>query len=222
LLQAVLFDMDGLLVSTEETWFDAETEVMEHLGGPWDRAHQAALVGGPLHVAAAYMRDVAGSAEPVELVQAMLLDAMERRLRTGPVAWMPGARELLVELAQAGVPCALVSASFRRLVDAVLVAIGQARHGWFVTSVAGDEVEHTKPAPDPYLEAAARLGADPRACVVLEDSPTGVTAGEAAGCAVVAVPSLRPIEPAPHRLVVDALTLVDVAMLRTFVLGRAA
>jgi beta-phosphoglucomutase-like phosphatase (HAD superfamily) len=108
------------------------------------------------------------------------------------------------------------------LVDAVLDGIGDADHGWFVTSVAGDEVAHTKPAPDPYLAAAERLAADPARCVVLEDSPTGVTAGEAAGCAVVAVPSLRPIEPAEHRLVVSSLADVDVATLRALVLARVA
>ena len=221
-MQAVLFDMDGLLVSTEETWYDAEVEVMATLGGPWDRSHQAALVGGPLHVAARYMRDLAGTAMSVDDVLALVLAVMERRLRTGPVPWMPGARDLLEALVAAGVPCALVSASYRSLVDAVLAAIGHDAYGWFATTVAGDEVEHTKPAPDPYLLAARRLEVDPRRCVVLEDSPTGVTAGEAAGCAVVAVPSLRPIDATDDRLVVSSLTELDVAVLRSRVVGRAA
>ena len=210
-LQAVLFDMDGLLVRTEDTWLTVEYEVMAALGGPWGPEHQRALLGGALGTSARYLRELAGADVPQEHVEELLLAGMERQLRSGPIAWMPGARELLDELHAAGVPCGLVSASHRRLVDAVLTAIGA--HGFAVT-VAGDEVARTKPHPEPYLRAAGLLEAGPSSCVVLEDSPTGVAAAMAAGCRTVAVPSLVDIEPRPGLQVVRSLRHVDLAFLR--------
>jgi HAD superfamily hydrolase (TIGR01509 family) len=202
---AVLFDMDGLLVDTEHTWFRAETEVMARLGGPWGPEHQQVLVGGPLPATVRYMRDLAGSDVPPETVARWLLADMAARLRRG-VTYRPGARELLHALRVAGVPCGLVSASYRTLMDAVLAAVGD-HH--FAVTVAGDEVVRTKPHPEPYLTAAAALGLAPRRCVVLEDSPTGVAAAEAAGCVTVAVPSVAPIAPAPGRTVVRSLVELD-------------
>lgn len=131
-------------------------------------------------------------------------------------------RSLLDGLHAHGVPCALVSNSPRSLVDAVLGSLGADAARWFATTVAGDGVVHTKPDPETYLTAAARLGTDPRSCVVLEDSPTAVAAGEAAGCVVVAVPSLRQINAAPGRTVLASLAELDVADLPRLVRGRAA
>jgi HAD superfamily hydrolase (TIGR01509 family) len=203
---AVLFDMDGTLVETESIWYDAEAEVMASLGADWGPEHQAALVGGPLELAVDYMVRHAGGGHDHDEVAALLISTMERRLRTEAVHWRPGARELLEALDALEVPCALVSASWRNLVsavhDAVLHEVG---HEVFTTSVAGDEGERTKPFPDPYLLAASRLGVDPRHCVVLEDSHTGVTSGLGSGALVVAIPSLVPIEPAEGLLVVDSL-----------------
>jgi beta-phosphoglucomutase-like phosphatase (HAD superfamily) len=106
-----------------------------------------------------------------------------------------------------GVPMALVSSSYRVLVDAALETIG--RH-WFATTVAGDEVRHGKPHPEPYLTAARRLGVEPATCVVFEDSPTGLAAGEAAGCYCVAMPNVVPISAGPRRTVLASLADVDV------------
>ncbi len=104
-------------------------------------------------------------------------------------------------------PCALVSASWRNLVDAVVDAVlHEVGHGAFVTTVAGDEVERTKPFPDPYLLAAERIGVRPQDCVVLEDSHTGTRAGLASGALVVAVPSLVDIDPVEGMRVVSSLT----------------
>jgi HAD superfamily hydrolase (TIGR01509 family) len=130
----------------------------------------------------------------------------------------PGAERLLDALVAAGVPCALVSASHRPLVDAVLASVGGDH---FAVTIAGDEVERTKPFPDPYLLAADLLGADPRRCVVLEDSPTGVAAAEAAGCVVVAVPFMVPIEPAASRHVVGSLLELTPATLERLVTERS-
>jgi len=203
---AVLFDMDGLLVETEHLWYAAELEVMDRLGGEWGPEHQRSLVGGPLEKAVDLLLAQAHGEHDHDQVMHLLLAAMENQLRTRPVHWRPGARELLGALEVDGVPCALVSASWRNLVDAVHGAVlHEVGHELFATSVAGDEVERTKPSPDPYLLAAARIGVEPRRCVVLEDSFTGSRAGLSSGAFVVAVPSLVDIDPEPGLHVVRSL-----------------
>ena len=206
---AVFFDMDGLLVETEHIWYLAETGIMEEFEVPWGPEHQAALVGGPVDLAVDYMVQHAsneGERRTHAEVLTMLVASMERLMRTEPVHWRPGAKALLLALEDSGVPCALVSASWRNLVDAVCDAVlHEVGHGVFETTVASGELERTKPFPDPYLLAAERLGVDPARCVVLEDSHTGVTAGVASGALVVAVPSLVAIEPAEGLRVVASL-----------------
>ncbi|MDQ1668789.1 MAG: hypothetical protein QOE40_850 [Actinomycetota bacterium] len=211
-LAAVLFDMDGLLVSTEETWFEVETVLMRELGADWGPEHQAALVGGPLEHSAQYMLTVAGRTDIAPAVIAMaLLDRMEAALRRGPVAWMPGARELLLEVRAAGLPTALVSSSYRRVMDAVLDSVGSEH---FTATVSADDVARTKPNPEPYLAGARALGVDAGRCVALEDSATGATAARAAGCITVAVPSVAQVDPAIPHVVVGSLADIDLGWLR--------
>lgn len=200
-ISALLVDMDGTLVETESRWFAAETSVMHKMGAHWTPEDQAVLVGGPLIRALEYMSERAGGV-PVAEIEDLLLDTMVELLEAEPVHWQPGAAALVDSANAAGIPVALVSASTRRLVDAVLGHIGD-HH--FETTVAGDETEFTKPHPDPYLTAAARLGADPVDAVVLEDSPTGVRAGLASGAFVVAIPHIAPVEPAPRLQIVSTL-----------------
>jgi HAD superfamily hydrolase (TIGR01509 family) len=203
---AVLFDMDGLLVETEELWYEAERTLMSEIGAEWGPEHQEVLVGGPLEFAVAYMLEVAGGDHDHELMLNKLMIEMERVLRSEPVHWRPGAKDLVAACEARGVPMALVSASWRSLIsavhDSVLHELG---HEVFVTTVAGDEVERTKPFPDPYLLAAERIGVRPEHCVVLEDSQTGSQAGVASGALVVAVPSYVVIEPGPGLRVVTSL-----------------
>jgi HAD superfamily hydrolase (TIGR01509 family) len=215
-LAAVLFDMDGLLVDSEELWFAAEAAVMAGLGATWEPADQAVLVGGPIERTTAYMLAKSGASVPAEVVAEELLARMEALLRA-ELRWRPGARRLLHEVHAAGVPAGLVSSSQRRIMEAVLVGVG-AEH--FAVTVSGDDVTRAKPAPEPYLLAASRLGVDPARCVVLEDSPTGTAAGLAAGCVTVAVPSIVDIPPGPGLTVVRSLTELDVGHLRALV--RAA
>src|SRR5437868_1247200 len=205
--------MDGLLVDSEPVWLEVGSEVMAWLGGEWSSAHQEHLVGGSLASGVAYMVELAGSSVALEEVEQRVLEGMAERLSTC-VPLMPGAKDLLTELRAKGVTTALVSSSYRRLIEPVLDAIGRE---YFQLSVAGDEVTHTKPAPEPYLLAAARLGAEPGRCVVLEDSPNGVAAAEAAGCVTVAVPGLLPISPAPGRIVVSSLREVTLEWLSSLV-----
>jgi HAD superfamily hydrolase (TIGR01509 family) len=215
-LQAVLLDMDGTLVDTEGIWWAAEAAVFADLGHVLDEVHKEVVVGGPMARSVGHLMAVTGTtATLAELMVAIDTRFEELISRGAPL--MPGARRLLTELAAHGLPTALVSASHRRTIDAMLRTLGAEN---FAFTLAGDEIARTKPHPDPYLAAAARLGAQPAACVVVEDTLTGVAAAEAAGCQVVAVPSLVPIEPAPGRTVVTSLDQVDVPFLRSLV-GRS-
>jgi HAD superfamily hydrolase (TIGR01509 family) len=210
-LQAVLLDMDGTLVDTEGIWWAAESAVFADLGHVLDDAHREVVIGGPMTRSVGHLIAATGTtATLAELMTAINVRFEQLIARGAPL--MPGARRLLTELAAHGIPTALVSASHRRTIDVMLRTLGPEN---FAFTVAGDEVARTKPHPDPYLTAAARLGADPAACVVVEDTLTGVASAEAAGCRVVAVPSLVRIEPAPGRTVVGSLEELSVPFLRT-------
>lgn len=207
---AVLFDMDGLLIDSEPTWFQAEVDLLAGYGHTLGPEHYPNVLGKPLEVSTAYLLQLTdhpvGAAEFEDGIER----AMIERLRDG-VPMMPGAKELLVALETAGIPLALVSASSRRIVDACLPAIG-ADH--FRVTISGSDVQLGKPNPEPYLRAATMLGVDPAECAVLEDSPTGTAAGFAAGCRVVAVPHAAPVEARERVTVVDSLRRVDLGFLR--------
>jgi HAD superfamily hydrolase (TIGR01509 family) len=132
---------------------------------------------------------------------AYLLGRTEQLFSTSLV-WKPGARELLVDVADSGIPAALVTSTHRRLTERALDTIGRE---FFAVSVCGNEVEMPKPHPEPYLRAAELLGADPARCVAIEDSPLGIAAAEAAGCVVLAVPSEVEVSPAPSTTVWSSL-----------------
>jgi HAD superfamily hydrolase (TIGR01509 family) len=213
----VLFDMDGLLVDTEHAWQAAEREVMAWLGHPvWTQEDSEAMVGGPITRVVDAMLARSGSDRGPGEVADELVRTVTRLLESGAVH-RPGAPELLDDLAAHGIPCALVSSSPRSLVDAVLSDVGGSH---FRTTVAGDEVARTKPHPDPYLEACRRLAVEPVRAVVLEDSPVGIAAAEAAGCLVVAVPFAVPIQTGPRRHVVPSLEHLDTERLRHLVGGQ--
>ena len=213
---AVLWDMDGLLVDSEPLWTVAEEALAEELGGTWSDQLKAAIAGTRLDVAVpAILEHYGKPADPATVTWAShwLLDRMVALYGENPPL-LDGVTELLRAVHEARIPQALVSSSYRVLVDAVLA------HGYgpFALSIAGDEVTHGKPHPEPYLTAAARLGVPPERCVVLEDSAAGVLSGEAAGCAVVAVPSVPGVTvlPAPRtvaRTTLRGLTVVDLSVL---------
>jgi HAD superfamily hydrolase (TIGR01509 family) len=205
-----LFDMDGILVDSEPLWFEAESEVMARLGGAWGEADQQVLVGGSMAVTVAHLLGKAIRQVAPAQVEHWLIESMAGLLRSRPLPVMPGVRELVTEVAAAGLPHALVTSSEREIMDAVLSRFGPR----FPVTVCAGDVSACKPDPEGYLLAAAKLAVDPRRCVVLEDSPNGVAAAEAAGCLVVAVPGVVPIPPAPWRLVMPSLTEVSLGWLR--------
>lgn len=207
-LQAVLFDMDGTLVETESLWHESEIRTMAQFGYEWTEADRALSVGGPIDRVIEYMSGLCG-ADSVDILRVICTE-IEHLMATRPLVMQPGARELHTALIDAGFPVALASNSWRTLMELVLTSTALS----FDASIAGDEVKATKPDPFPYLRLAQILQVDPAACVVIEDSPTGVTAGQRAGAAIVAVPDVsRSLEPASGRLVVDSLEAVTVATL---------
>jgi HAD superfamily hydrolase (TIGR01509 family) len=216
-LSAVLFDMDGLLVDTEPLWLRAEHATLAELGGTWSAADQAAILGASMAHAARYMKRRSGTDLPEDAVAAILVDRMLVELADATIPIQPGAGELLSEVAASGVPYALVSASVRPIVDLVLAALVRAGLPGFPLTIAGDEVERSKPDPLPYLRAARALGIDITRAVVLEDSANGVRAASEAGAVVLAVPHAVPIEPAVRIHVRRSLVGVGLADLRRLV-----
>ncbi|MCK7623119.1 HAD family phosphatase [Streptomyces sp. RS10V-4] len=212
-LQAVFLDLDGTLVDTEGFWWEAEAEVFATLGHTLDERHRTVVVGGPMSRSAGYLIRATGADIGLAELSTLLNAAFAARIARG-VELMPGARRLLSELAAHRVPTALVTASHRTVVGHMLRSLGPEN---FRLTVAGDDLVRTKPHPDPYLTAAARLGVDPARCAVVEDTLTGVRAGEAAGCRVVAVPSVTPVPPAPGRTVVGSLEEVDLPFLQALI-----
>ncbi len=208
---AVLWDFDGTLADTEPLWIEAEFELIGRLGGDWSVEHADQLVGNSLLDSGAYILNAIGRSDlsPAWVVEE-LLGFVVARLTDGPMPWRPGALELLEALNRAGVPCALVSASYRILLDAALARLPEAT---FATSVAGDEVLQGKPHPEPYTKACTELGVQARDCVVIEDSETGARSGNAAGAVVLAVPNRVPIPAAPRRVIRASLTDVDPSVL---------
>ncbi|HEY0617845.1 MAG TPA: HAD family phosphatase [Kribbella sp.] len=210
-LQAVLWDMDGTLVDSEPVWARVQLDLLTSLGAIWTLEDCVNLVGSDLGdaVKAWMARIPEGAIEPEELAERMYGEVV-RSLKE-EVVFRPGAVELLQALNAEGIPCALVSASHRVMIDAVLAHLPP---DLYDVIVAGDEVTHGKPHPEPYLTAARELGVDPADCIVIEDSPGGTASGTAAGAFVIAVPQWVTIPDAPRRLVANSLEPFTPAALR--------
>ncbi|HEX5563033.1 MAG TPA: HAD family phosphatase [Nocardioidaceae bacterium] len=197
----MLWDMDGTLVDTEPDWIAAEFELVEEHGGTWSEEDALNLVGNDLLVSGRYIHEHAGiGLEPEEIVEELLDRVMARVSATVP--WRPGARELLKELRSQGVPCALVTMSYQRFVTPILAALPDDS---FEVVVTGDSVSQGKPHPEPYLTAARLLGVDPARTLAIEDSNTGASSAEAAGCAVLVVEHHVEVVPGERRVFVDSL-----------------
>ena len=184
--EAVFFDMDGLMVDSEPEWFKSETEVTAAFGYSWLEEDQVACLGGPLTKVGQYMFDKCGQQQSPQFFTQTLIDTQVARMR-GNTPTMPGAIELVRELQLHGVKTALVSASPRNIVDAVLDNLG---HDLFPFSISSDDVAVTKPDPECYLKAATMSGSEISKCLVFEDSITGITAAKASGAYLIAVPHL--------------------------------
>ncbi len=207
--------MDGTLVDTEPAWMQAEADLVTEHGLTWTAEDAARMIGLPLLEAAQVLIEH-GVDAPAEAIVERLLGQVVAHVRA-EVPWQPGARELLTALTGAGVPCALVTMSYRALTDAVLAS---APEGVFAVVVPGDEVTHGKPHPEPYLTAADRLGVDVRACVALEDSPPGIGSALAAGARTIGIRHIGDVPARPGLSRVDTLEHVDLDVLARVVAGE--
>lgn len=178
--------MDGTLVDTEPYWMAAETALVESFGGTWSHEDALQLVGNGLNDSAIILQN-AGVDMEADAIISLLTDSVQEALRTQGVPFRPGARELLSDLKEAGIPTALVTMSLRRMALGVVELID---FDAFELVVAGDDVENPKPHPEPYLQAAALLDIDITEAIVIEDSPTGLRAGITSGAVTLGVPHI--------------------------------
>lgn len=208
--KAVLWDMDGTLVDTEPYWMETEQAIADAHGASWSHEDALDMVGNDLMETGRQMRQRMGLDLEVEEIVETLLDGVVERVAQA-VPWRPGARELLTELHEQGVPCALVTMSYARFVAPILERLPK---GTFEVIVTGDQVANGKPHPEPYLTAAAALGLKAEECVAIEDSNTGARSAEAAGCTVLVIENHVPVAPGERRVFRDTLeqmTYADLA-----------
>ena len=206
---AVFFDMDGLLVDSEPEWLLSEIEVTAPYGYTWLPEDQVACLGGPLTRVGQYMFDKCGQQQSPEYFTQTLIDTQVARMR-GNTPTMPGAISLLKELQRNGVKTALVSASPRNIVDAVLDNLG---HDLFPFSISSDDVTNTKPNPECYIKAAQICGVEISNCLVFEDSLTGMNAAIASGAFLIGVPHLVSIQESEKVRVIKSLEQLSFAKL---------
>ena len=198
---AVFFDMDGLMVDSEPEWLLSEIEVTKPYGYTWLESDQIACLGGPLSRVGEYMHEKCGQVETPNFFTQELIRVQAEKMR-GNTPTMPGAVELVRNLQSNGVKTALVSASPRNIVDAVLDNLG---HDLFPFSISSDDVAQTKPEPDCYLKAANISQSDISNCLIFEDSLTGMKAATSSGAFLIAVPHLVHIDETSRVRVVKSL-----------------
>jgi HAD superfamily hydrolase (TIGR01509 family) len=201
-VDAVIFDLDGVLVDSEHVWDEVREELARERGGRWHNRAQADMMGMSSTEWSRYMHDVIGLPEPPEEIDAEVVRRMRERYAE-ELPLVDGGVEAVRRLA-ADFPLGLASSSNRPLIDVVLEQAGIA--GLFDATVSSEEVERGKPAPDVYREAARRLDVAPERCVAIEDSSNGLRSARAAGMRVVAIPNRRYPPPA------DVLALADLVL----------
>jgi HAD superfamily hydrolase (TIGR01509 family) len=185
MVDAVIFDMDGVLLDSERVWDEVREALARERGGRWHDRAQRDMMGMSSVEWSRYMHDVIGLEETPAEIDAEVVRRMQERYRTSLPA-VPGAAEAVERIA-AAFPLGLASSSNRPLIDLALELLGVA--GLFRATVSSEEVARGKPAPDVYHEAARRLDVDPARAAAVEDSHNGILSAKAAGLRVVAVPN---------------------------------
>lgn len=206
---AVLWDMDGTIVDTEPYWMSAETHLVESFGGSWSHEEALTLVGQGLWHSARILQ-----AKGVELSEDEIIATLTARVADEvrrEIPWRPGALDLIRALHERRVPMAIVTMSLRSLAEVVAERVG---FDAFSAIVSGDDVEHSKPHPEPYLTGAAALGVTASACVAFEDSAPGLASAVTSGAVTIGVPHMVPLESGPTHTIWQSLegkTLDDIA-----------
>ena len=185
MIEAVVFDMDGVLIDSEQVWDAAREQLAHERGGRWHERAQRDMMGMSSTEWSRYMHDVVGLSEPPEEINDEVVQRLSAIYRER-LPLLPGARESVARLA-ARWPLGLASSSNRPIIDLVLELAGLER--LFRATVSSEEVGRGKPAPDVYLEAARRLGVAPERCAAIEDSENGILSAKAAGMRVIALPN---------------------------------
>ncbi len=184
-IRAVILDLDGVLMDSEQRWNGAKEALVRETGGGWRDDAPAVMMGMSSTEWAAYLRDALGVSMDVQAISREVVQRMENGYRQS-LPLLRGADEAVRALAGRW-PLGLASSSNREIIDLVLELAGFGDA--FGVTVSSEEVERGKPAPDVYLEAARRLGAAPARCVAIEDSSNGLRSADAAGMTVIAVPN---------------------------------
>ncbi len=215
MIDAIIFDMDGLLIDSEPVWDKARSIMAAEAGIDWNTDDHKAVMGVSTHEWVSYMITRLKLDMPPEAVEKHIVDQMVA-LYKEQIPYFPGAVEA-VALASTHYPTGLASGSPRQLIDTVTG--DRAMSGRFQAILSGDQVAHGKPSPDIYLAVARMMDADPGRCVCVEDSGNGILAGKRAGLKVIAVPDPR-FSPSPEKLaqadvVLDALTQFSQETLKT-------
>ncbi len=208
MIDAVVFDLDGIIIDSEHVWDDARQALAGERGGRWHDQASRDMMGMSSVEWSRYMHDVIGLEETPEEINAEVVRRLEAIYRE-QVPLIPGAVEAVEALA-ARWPLGLASSSNRELIDFVLEVSGLDR--LFRATVSSEEVPRGKPAPDVYLEAARRLRASPERCVGIEDSENGILSAKAAGMRVIAIPNPQ-YPPAEHALAEADVVLDSIAAL---------
>ena len=188
---AVLWDMDGTLVDTEPLWMAAEHVLVGRFGGSWTREQALQLVGCALEHSARVLQSAGVRMSEDEIIEELTTEVMAAMRNTRVLPFRPGARELLVQLREAGTKTALVTMSRRRMADFVVNLID---FDAFDVVIPGDEVTRPKPFPDPYLQACAALQVSPEQAVAIEDSPNGLRSAVASQVTSIGVPLMVPLD----------------------------
>jgi len=201
-IDAVVFDLDGVIIDSEQLWDEVREGLARERGGRWSEQAQADMMGMSSTEWSRYMHEVVGLAEPPEEINGEVVRRMLGRY-SEHLPLIDGAVAAVKRLA-AKWPIGVASSSNRELIDHVLELSGLTPY--LEVTVSSEEVEHGKPAPDVYLEAARRLGGEPARSVAIEDSASGIRSAHAAGMHVVAIPNRAFPPPA------DVLALASVVL----------
>lgn len=201
---AILWDMDGTIVDSEEYWIVAEQELVELFGGTWTHEDGLALVGNGLPTTALKLQDRGVNLTVDEIIQALTNRVLEQLEVAVP--WRPGAVELIHQFQAAGIPQMLVTMSIERMARTVISLIPRTP---LQDVVAGDNVVESKPHPEAYELAAEKLGVDPQQCIAFEDSPSGVRSAYSSGAFTIGVTNIVSLDNVTTDLTLETLAGVE-------------
>ena len=188
---AIFFDHDGTLVDTEPLWAQAKTELAEEFGKTWTEEDTLLCLGRPMSETIDRLHALGIDLSYDELMERLTSDARDVISRT-EIPFLPGISALLQEVAEAGIPAAIVT---NATAEIATMTASRGPEGLFRVVIGNENVTSPKPDPQPYLLAAQKLEVDPVQCVAVEDSPSGVASAMAAGMKTVVVPGMQPVGP---------------------------